>query len=248
MTWNADLGKETALVTGGTRNIGLAIAKSLRRAGARVCVVGATDKRALKQAVNELDPSGRKAMGSLTEVSNQAAVQGVFNRIEEQWGPVSILVNCAAVRPHEPFTAVTVDSWRKVLDVILTGAFLTSQELFRRLPANRLGAVVNLGGLSAHRPARDRAHVITAKSGLIGLTRALAEEGRPRIRANCVVPGVIDTRRKAGQPPPDFGAADAAHPSGTCEDVALAVLPLADPKHSYLTGQTIHVSGGRFMP
>ena len=243
---SANLSGETALVTGGTRNIGLAIAEALRRAGARVCVVGLSDQKALDQTVQILDPEGREAMGMLFQVSDEAAVIEAFERIESKLGHVSILVNGAARRPHEPFTSISRQAWSAVIDVILTGAFLTSREMFRRLPEDRLGAIVNIGGLSAHRPAKDRAHVIAAKAGLIGLTRALAEEGLGRIRANCIVPGVIETTRAAGQRAPRF-AGEEDRPRGTPADIARAALPLADPRQFYLTGQTLHVNGGRFM-
>ena len=177
---------------------------------------------------------------------DSASGDDVFDRVEQKFGQVSILVNGASVRPHQPLIDISLKSWATVIDVTLTGAFLTSREMFRRLPQDRLGAIVNIGGLSAHRPAKERAHLIAAKSGLVGLTRALAEEGLGQIRANCVVPGLIETQRKAGQPPPIFDGDDRAH--GTSEDVARAVLSLADPRDSYVTGQTLHVSGGRFMP
>ncbi len=102
--------------------------------------------------------------------------------------------------------------------------------------------------MSAHRPGRDRAQVIAAKSGLIGLTRALAEERLGRIRANAVVPGLIETERRAGQSNPHLSETDRTRPMGTSEDVARTVLAFSDPKDVYVTGQTVHVNGGRFMP
>ena len=119
-------------------------------------------------------------------------------------------------------------------------------ERSRRLPQDRNGAIVNIGGLSAHRPKRGRVHVITAKAGLIGLTRVLAEEGLGRVRANCVVPGEIDTVRPDDRRPPHLD--DAGRAAGSPEPAARTVLALADPDEPYVTGQTLHVSGGRFMP
>ena len=246
MSPSTDLGAEVALVTGGSRNIGLAIARTLRAAGARVCIWGASDPVALAQALDAIDggPNDRCAM--LVRVDDEPAVLRGFDAIGARLGPVSILVNNAAIRPDEPLETTTRAAWTAVLDVTLTGAFLTSRELFRRLPQDRNGAIVNIGGLSAHRPKRGRVHVITAKAGLIGLTRALAEEGLGRIRANCVVPGAIDTVRPDGRRPPHLD--DAGHAAGSPEAVARAVLALADPGEPYVTGQTLHVSGGRFMP
>lgn len=185
-------------------------------------------------------------MGLLVQVADERAVIEAFERVQSELGHVSILVNGAARRPHEPLTTISKEAWSAVVDVILTGAFLTSREMFRRLPQDRLGAIVNIGGLSAHRPAKDRPHVIAAKSGLEGLTRALAEEGLGRIRANCVVPGAIETTRAPGQVAPRF-AGDQDRLRGKPEDIARVVLPLADPRQTYFTGQTLHVNGGRFM-
>ncbi len=247
MTNQMDLGSEVALVTGGSRNIGLAIAQALRASGARVCIWGGSDAAALDKALASLDGDGAPRCGMLVKVEDEDAVFGAFDQIEAQMGPVSILVNNAAQRPYESLTTMSRAEWTSVLDVILTGAFLTSRELFRRLPEDRKGAIVNIGGISAHRPAANRAHVITAKAGLIGLTRALAEEGLGRIRVNCVVPGAIDTGIQPGRRGPRF-LDDTDHAVGHSDDVASAVLSLAHPGEQYVTGQTLHVSGGRFMP
>jgi 3-oxoacyl-[acyl-carrier protein] reductase len=246
MSWSVDLRDETALVTGGSRNIGLAVAEALRSAGARVSLAGRSDRIALDQALAHLG-AGDRAMGVLADVGDEAQVSSLFDETERRLGPVTILVNGAAVRPHAPFREMSLVLWNEVIGVVLTGAFLTSRELFRRLPEGRNGAIVNLGGLSAHRPSKDRAHVIAAKSGLIGLTRALAEEGRGRIRANAVVPGRIDTARSPGQSNPDLDD-EGGRALGTSRDVARVVLAFSDPRDVYVTGQTVHVSGGRFMP
>ncbi len=242
-----DLSNEVALVTGGSRNIGLAISQVLRAAGARICVWGGSDPDALDNALGLLGAGDDTAIGMLVKVEDEDAVISAYDQIEAQLGPVSILVNNAALRPYESLNTMSRATWTSVMDVILTGAFLTSRELFRRLPEERYGAIVNIGGISAHRPAKNRAHVIAAKTGVIGLTRALAEEGLGRIRANCVVPGAIDTERKPGEPRPRF-MDQKEHTVGRPEDVARAVLSFANPKEQYVTGQTLHVSGGRFMP
>jgi 3-oxoacyl-[acyl-carrier protein] reductase len=247
MPHQTDLRNEVALVTGGTRNIGLAISQTLRSAGARVCVWGGTDLEALNVALESLGAEAGAAIGSLVKVENEDAVVRGYDEIEERFGPVSILVNNAAERPYESLDSMSLSAWTAVLDVILTGAFLTSREMFRRLPEGRLGAIVNIGGLSAHLPAKNRAHVIAAKAGLVGLTRALAEDGLGRIRANSVVPGAVRTELKPGKTRPRF-LDDKHYAIGRPEDVAHTVLPLADPREQYVTGQTLHVSGGRFMP
>ena len=250
MSWTVNLSGETSLVTGGSRNIGLAIAEALQRAGANVCIVARSDEATLNDATARLNrlPSDAAVMSSLVDVADETTVVDLYDRIEKQLGPLTILVNGAANRPHEPFTELSRESWTEVIDTILTGAFLTSRELFRRLPEGRKAAIVNIGGLSAHRPAKDRAHVIAAKSGLLGLTRALAQEGLGRIRANAVVPGTIQTKRRPCQSSPTFDQPEGVALTGSSEDVARAVLPFCDPKDIYVTGQTLHVNGGRYMP
>jgi len=243
----AKLEGETALVVGGTRNIGLAIAQALKGAGASVCVVGGSDPEALTKALTELGTDDGRTTGLLADITDEAAVTGAFEHAEQKLGAVSILINGPGYRPHGPFMDIDLATWNSVLNVMLTGPFLTCREFFRRVPTNRKGAIVNIGGLSAHRPARDRAHVIAAKAGIVGLTKALAAEGMGQIRANCVVPGLIETQRKAGQPQADFKN-DEIYARGSCEDVARVVLAFANPNDGYVTGQTVHVSGGRFMP
>lgn len=249
MQCTPNLAGEIAIVTGGTRNIGLAIARTLAAHGASVCVTGHGDQVALEAALKLLHADGAQATGLLGNVAEPAMADKVFDRAErELGGPVSILVNGAASRPHTPLLEIQPEEWEAVLGVVLGGAFYMAQRLFSRLPAERRGAIVNLGGLSAHRPAVDRPHVIAAKTGLEGLTRALAEEGLERIRANCIVPGAIETERRPGQSAPHKEEKGPARMTGTSEDVAAAVLPFCDPTQSYVTGQTVHVDGGRYMP
>lgn len=247
MAYEIDLGGEVALVTGGSRNIGLAIAQALQAAGARVAIWGGSDKAALRLALESLRARAEGSIGDLVALDREASIIAGFDAVEAALGPVSILINNAAYRPYEPLTSLTLDDWNTVVAINLTAPFLTSREFFRRLPEARRGAIVNIGGISAHRPTKGRAHVISAKAGLVGLTRSLAEEGLGRIRVNCVVPGGIETALRPGQKPPRF-LEDDSYGAGTPDDLARAVLPLADPTAQYVTGQTLHASGGRFMP
>lgn len=185
-------------------------------------------------------------MGALIDVADENAVIDLYDRVEKCFGHVSVLVNGAATRPHEPLISLSRKAWSEVIDTILTGAFLMSRELFLRLPEERRGSIINIGGLGAHRPRKDRAHVIAAKGGLIGLTRALAEEGLGRIRVNAVVPGLIDTERRPGQSNPHLDETDKSRPVGTSQDVARSVVSLSDPRDVYVTGQTLHVNGGHY--
>jgi 3-oxoacyl-[acyl-carrier protein] reductase len=243
-----DLSGHVAVITGGTRNIGLATAKLLRAQGAKVCVVGGSDAASLGRALDELDGPPNEVTGLLADVSDPRDIDTIFEHAETHLGVVTILVNGAANRPHKAFTEITREEWDQVLGTVLTGAFMLSQKLHQRLPQDRKGAIVNLGGLSAHKPATERPHVIAAKAGLQGLTRALAMEGLGRIRANMVIPGAIETERKPGQSVPHKANEPGVMPPGTSQDVARVILAMADPQDQYTTGQSIHVNGARFMP
>jgi 3-oxoacyl-[acyl-carrier protein] reductase len=139
MTWQIDLSNETAIVTGGSRNIGLAIAGALKAAGARVCIWGGHDEAVLAEGVRALGGESKRLMGLMVPVQREDAVMQAFEDVEARLGGVSILINNAATRPHEPLATMTLAAWQGVLDVILTGAFLSSRELFRRLPKERSG-------------------------------------------------------------------------------------------------------------
>jgi 3-oxoacyl-[acyl-carrier protein] reductase len=239
---------EKVLIVGGTRNIGLTIARDFVNYGAKVCIIGGSSKENLDKALVELNKSEGLACGKLAEMSVQEETNSVFDFFEEQYNAAPrILINCQGYRPHSLITKIDEKEWNDVINRNVKGPFLASQELFRRVPTSLTASIVNIGGLSAHKPAKNRAHVITSKSAIIGLTRALAEEGRNHIKVNCVVPGVIDTKRSDDQPQAIFHN-DEDFIKGSAKDVSDAVIYFANPNTVYVTGQTLHVNGGRFMP
>jgi 3-oxoacyl-[acyl-carrier protein] reductase len=140
--------------------------------------------------------------------------------------------------------------WRQILDVTLDGAFHCAKACLAALRASRQGTIINIGGLSAHTGARNRAHVVTAKAGLVGFTRALANDlAADGITVNCVVPGLIGTPRRKDKPEP---AHHLTHDTitgvrGKPEDVAAMVRFLCGPAARYITGQAIHANGGAYL-
>jgi 3-oxoacyl-[acyl-carrier protein] reductase len=243
------LSGKVAFVTGASRRIGRATALRLAGLGADV-VVHARESRAEVEAVaQEVTALGRKALVQLGDVADEAQVARMFAAAQETFGRLDILVNNAAIRRHAPFTSLTLAEWREIMAVILDGAFLCCRAAIPILVANGGGAIVNLGGISAHIGAVHRAHVSAAKAGIVGLTKALAVEfAESGIRVNCVAPGRIGGERSK-----TAGASLAAGTTkpllsrdGTVEEVADVIAGLCVP--GYMTGQTVHVNGGMYLP
>jgi 3-oxoacyl-[acyl-carrier protein] reductase len=244
------LGGRVALVTGAGRNIGRAIALALAAAGAAVVINGRRDRQAVDGVAAEIAAMGGQALPVLADVADAPAVEGLVAAAVERFGRLDILVNNAAVRPQKALDAMTLADWHGVLGVILDGAFLTVRAALAHLRASGAGAIVNIGGVSGHAGARQRAHVVTAKAGLVGLTRALAHElAAEGITANCVVPGLIDTERDPNLPLPQHHQVSRTLLGrlGSAEEIAAAVCFLCGPGARYITGQTLHVNGGVYL-
>lgn len=245
-----ELKGRVALVTGAGRNIGRAIALALAKDGAAIAVNARSNKAEADVVVSEIEAMGGQALAVIGDVADAAAVEAMVTAIAQRFKRIDILVNNAAIRAEQPFEAMTYKEWRRILDVMLDGAFLCTKAALPHLKKSGAGTVVNFGGLSAHTGSKDRAHVVTAKMGLVGLTRALAHDlAADKITVNCVVPGLINTKRSATAPNP-------AHHSenetlflrrGEPEEIAAMVRFLCGPGARYITGQAIHVNGGAYF-
>ncbi len=246
-----ELTGQVAVVTGAARNIGRAIAVDLARGGASVVVHANTSTEAAEETVRLVQAEGGKAVLAGGDVTSQADMEALMALALNAFGRIDILVNNAALRKETPFEQLDFAEWREVMSVILDGAFLCAKAVLPALKAAGGGSIINLGGMSAHVGATERAHVIAAKTGVVGLTRALAHDLAPfHITANCVVPGQIDTQRgKSGHGSASLAAARVplAGRRGRSDEVASMVRVLAGPQSRYITGQTIHVNGGAFL-
>jgi 3-oxoacyl-[acyl-carrier protein] reductase len=252
MTRGVELTGKVALVTGGARNIGRAIARSLAAGGAAVMVNARTSRAQGEETVAMIAEAGGKAALHLSDVTDPRAVADLVEATVKRFGRLDALVNNAAVRMETPFERITLDEWRSVVASILDAAFLCSQACVAHLAKSGAGAIVNIGGLTGHRGATGRAHVIAAKAGLAGLTKALALDLAPSaITVNCVVPGAIESERglpgvperpQGRRAPPPIGR------RGEPEEIAAMVRMLCGPDARYITGQAIHVNGGGYMP
>ncbi|WP_343039465.1 SDR family NAD(P)-dependent oxidoreductase [Microvirga makkahensis] len=243
---------QVAIVTGGVRRIGRAMALSLAREGATVVINAKSSRDEAEATAKEVEAAGGRALVHLADVTNEADVEGMVTKVIETFGHVDILINNAAIRREVPFTQMSLAEWREITSVILEGAFLGSRAVLSHMVRAKHGRIINIGGVSAHTGAYNRAHVATAKSGLTGMTRALAVEfAEHGITVNCVVPGKIGGKRSetSGHSVslPGGGQPLVGH-DGAPEDVAEVVRMLCLPTGGFITGQTIHVSGGLFMP
>lgn len=239
-----------ALVTGASRNIGRAIACALARDGAHVAVHAAHDRGAGAETVRLVQTFGTKALLVMGDLADPASAPRIIDEIGSTFGRLDILVNNAAVRPEQAFAQMSYADWRSVMGVCLDAVFLTTQAALRLIDKSEYGSIINIGGLTGHTGAAHRAHVITAKAGIVGFTKALAHElSAEGITVNCVSPGLIETVRTDGSSPHHHAVTkNLVHRRGKPEEVADMVAYLAGPAARYITGQTLHVNGGAFLP
>lgn len=246
-----ELAGKVALVTGGARNIGRAIACALAEGGAAVMVNARSSRDEAAQTLGLIHAAGGRAALHFADVTDAQAVAAMVEAAVKEFGQLDFLVNNAAIRAETPFAEMKMDEWRRVLASVLDGAFVCTQACLPHLVRGGAGAVVNIGGMTAHTGAKGRAHVVTAKAGLVGFTRALAHDlAAQQVTVNCVVPGTIETVRGLPGAPPRPAhrqGLPALGRRGEPDEVAAAVRFLCGPGARYITGQTLHVNGGGFM-
>jgi 3-oxoacyl-[acyl-carrier protein] reductase len=239
-----DLGATTAFVTGSTRGIGLAIARALYNAGAKVAVVGRDAERA-RLVAGEL---GDRAMGTGCDVAVGAQVEAAVASAEATLGPITLLVNNAGLTRDNILLRLSDDDWDQVLDANLKGAFHTTRAVIKGMMKRRAGRIVNVSSIVGLIGNKGQANYAASKAGLIGFSKSIAKEYASRgILVNCIAPGFIETDMTAALPE----AAKATLLQGIAlgrlgrpDDVAGAVLFLASDLAGYITGQVLVVDGG----
>jgi len=245
----SELAGKVAIVTGAGRNIGRAIALALADGGASILVNVRSNRAEAEAVTEEIVARSRKAQAHIGDVADADQVQAMAEMAVRHFGRIDILVNNAALRREKPFAEMSYADWREIMDVTLDGAFHCVKACLPHLKKSS-GTIVNIGGMSAHTGARDRAHVVTAKAGIVGFTRALAHDlAGDGITVNCVVPGQIGTPRPRDKPEP---AHHLIHRTisgdrGRPEDIAAAVRFLCGPSARYINGQAIHSNGGAYL-
>jgi 3-oxoacyl-[acyl-carrier protein] reductase len=237
---------KNALVTGGTRGLGRAIALALAQAGASVVTCYRADAEAAAQLARDLKETGREHHVLQADVSRPADVAALLAECRQRLGTLHVLVNNAGTISHVPFAQLTLAEWHRVIDTNLTAA---AQVIQRALPLLADGgSIINVGSRVATVGLPLRAHYTAAKAGLTGLSRSLGKElGGRGIRVNVLAPGVIETeeaRLLPRQRREHYTRLAALGRLGRPEEVAAAALFLASDASSYITGETLHVDGG----
>ncbi|MFB6160699.1 MAG: SDR family NAD(P)-dependent oxidoreductase [Haloferacaceae archaeon] len=247
-----ELDGATALVTGSSRNLGRSIAEAFGAVGMHVCVHGRSDREAAEATASAVEEAGGAATVAMGDLADPAAIESVVDATRDAFGPVDVLVNNAAIRPLCPFEEITLEDWQRVHDVNLRAAFLLAQHVAPDMREREAGAVVNMLGQMALQGRREKAHVATTKTGLIGLTLTLAAElGPDGVRTNAVVPGrkiktdhdrsnqrdLAGTQRKVEQATP-------LRRRGEPAEVARAVRFLVSDEAAYVNGEVFNVDGG----
>ena len=252
------LSGRTALITGASRNIGRAVALAFAAEGADLLLNTRANREELEAVAADCRKAGVRVATALADVADAAAVEAMVAQGLRELGAIDVLVCNAAIRPHTSLADTSVEDWHRVLGVNLHSAFYLARAVVPGMKERQRGSIIALGGLSSLTGRPNTAAVTTAKTGLLGLVRALAAELGPfGIRANMIMPGFIDTERRHAEWYPEFKKAPPGSPEqlkdiplgrlGRPEDIADACVFLASDASAYVTGDTLRVMGGRFI-
>jgi NAD(P)-dependent dehydrogenase (short-subunit alcohol dehydrogenase family) len=243
-----------AVVTGGASGIGLGVARGLATDGHIVAIFD-RDGEAADAATGELRSQGATALAVQVDVADRTSVGAAFTQVRAELGPVEILVTSAGIEAFTPVLDITADGWDRMIGVNLTGTFTCVQAALPDMLSAGWGRIVTISSSSAQSGARNMAHYVASKGGVIGLTKALAVElARSGITVNTIPPSLVDTpmSRKA-EAAGDFPGVDVVGPmvplgrAGTPADIAAACSFLCSDGASYITGQVIAVNGGMYI-
>jgi 3-oxoacyl-[acyl-carrier protein] reductase len=244
------LAGRVAIVTGGTRGIGLGVARSLAEDGASVVVSG-RDAGRLTAAVTELEAAGAAALGVAADAGRREDVDRLVDAARERFGRVDILVNNAGITRDQLLVRMKDDDWDQVLDTNLRGVFLMTRAVGKVMMRQKAGRIINISSAAGAMGNAGQVNYSAAKAGVIGLTKALARElAHWNILVNAVAPGLIDTDMAAAIPAEAREAFVQQIPlkrTGSVREVAEVVRFLAGDGAGYITGQVIHVNGGLYM-
>ncbi|GAK10882.1 3-oxoacyl-[acyl-carrier-protein] reductase [Geomicrobium sp. JCM 19039] len=246
-----NLNGKKALVTGGSRGIGRAIAVALAKQGADVAINYAGNAAKADEVKNECIAEGVQAFTIQADVASEDDVKNMFQEVQSQFGGIDLLINNAGITRDNLVMRMKSDDWDAVIDTNLKGVFLCSKAASRPMMKQRSGAIINIASVVGSIGNAGQANYTAAKAGVLGLTKTLAREFAARnIRVNAVAPGFISTEmtdQLDEQTRVSLLANIPLNELGKPEDIAEAVVFLASDASRYMTGQTLHVDGGMYM-
>jgi len=245
---NGEFANRVALVTGGSRGIGRAIALQLAREGADVAISYASQEAAAKETLRELESLGRKALAVQCDVSKGEQVENLVRRTRETLGPIDLLAHCGAISTFASHTQLTFEQWFQTIDINLNGTFRVVMAVKDEMLERRRGTMVLISSVAALRPRSKQIHYSSAKAGVIALARCCSEAFAPHVRINTIAPGLIDTDMAKLLDEQSTAAIVEATPLkrlGTPEEIAELACFLLSDRSSFTTGQCIIASGGR---
>lgn len=239
----------SAIVTGGAKGIGLAIAKDLARQGCRIAIWD-MDQDALHQATEQIVELGVEVQAFQVNVAAQDQVEAAVAQLHEKWGRIDVLVNNAGIGGDKLVTKMDLDFWKRVIDINLTSQFICSKAVIPGMVERNFGRIINIGS-RAWLGNRGQASYSASKGGVVSFTRTLALEfARNGITANAVAPGITETPLFATLKDEVVDSLKKSVPMqriGQPDDIAQAVRFFAEPASSYITGQLLYVCGGRSL-
>ena len=241
---------KVALVTGASRGIGASIALELAKNN--ILVIGtATSDKGVKAIEENFKINQEKGIGLVLNVNENKSIDDLIKHIEENYGHIDILVNNAGITKDTLLMKMKEEDWDEVMNTNLKSVFKLSQSVIRKMMKNRYGRIINISSVVGHSGNAGQTNYTSAKAGMSGFTKSLAQEvGTRGITVNCVAPGFIDTEMTQSLPEEYKNQLIRKIPLGKLgspNDIANAVAFLASDKASYITGETLHINGGMLM-
>jgi 3-oxoacyl-(acyl-carrier-protein) reductase len=246
-----ELQGKVCLVTGGSRGIGRAIVQAMNQAGADVAFTFQNSKEQAMALAESLNYNGTRCRAYQANVASLEEMQRVVQQVMTDLGPIAVLVNNAAINRDKSFLKMTKDMWDEVMRVNLDGVFHTTQLVAQDMVGAGWGRIINISSIVGQTGNFGQANYAATKGALISFTESLARElARKGITVNAVAPGFIETDMVNGMPEAALNQVKAMTPMGRLgkpEEIADAVVFLASPRSSYVTGQVLAVNGGMYM-
>ncbi|MFW0758259.1 3-oxoacyl-ACP reductase family protein [Pseudomonas sp. H11T01] len=243
--------QKIAVVTGGSRGIGKAIVLALAGAGYQIAFSYVRDEEAAMALRAEVEAMGRECLASQCDVKDGNSIKGFFERVEQQFERIDLLVNNAGITRDGLLATLSINDITEVIQTNLIGTLLCCQQVVPGMMRQRSGCIVNLSSVAAQKPGKGQSNYAAAKGGVEALTRALAVELAPRnIRVNAVAPGIVNTDMTAallGAHAQEVQSRLLIKRFAEPQEIAEAVLYIAERGH-YLTGEVLSVNGGLKMP